>query len=120
MGAWIAAPGRQAALLSTAENPGRSIGLLAYWCCRANRRCGLIQAVLSSISAGRVLRSPAVEFCEWTAPPRASIMAYHTAMRHQSAPCFRLGNRFGLLLLSRRRAFGATHGLSTMSMKADA
>jgi len=30
MDAGIAAPGRQAALLSAAENPGRSIGLVAY------------------------------------------------------------------------------------------
>ncbi len=43
--------------------------------CRANRRCGLIQALLSSIFTGRVLRSPAVEFREWTAP---LVITYYT------------------------------------------
>lgn len=64
----------------------------------------------------RVPGSAAVEFCEWAATPRVFIMACHGQTRNQSAPCFRLGNRFGLLLLALFRFGGGTHGRSRMSM----
>jgi len=68
----------------------------------------------------RVPGSAAVEFCEWAAPPRVFIVAYHGRKRNQSAPCFRLGYRLGLLLLLFLRFADAAFGRSIMSITVSA